>query len=168
MYAGRAGTGVPVRELARLSARLKPLAMDKMPLDVPPPVGAASARLIAGALWSDPYGDGFVAGFLRLVFQYHCTWLINSVAHTYGFRQYGSGGTARLSPWLAISTMGENSHERHHLAPEDYRAGVKWYHFDIAKWLIQLCSVLGLAFGLRSTPENAVLLRAERKASGAR
>jgi stearoyl-CoA desaturase (delta-9 desaturase) len=122
---------------------------------------------IAGALWSDPYGGGFVAGFLRLVFQYHCTWLINSVAHTYGFRQYGSGGTARLSPWLAISTMGENSHERHHLAPEDYRAGVKWYHFDIAKWLIQLCSVLGLAFGLRSTPENAVLLRAERKASGA-
>jgi ATP-dependent DNA ligase len=40
VYAGRAGTGVPVRELARLSARLKPLAMDKMPLDVPPPRGS--------------------------------------------------------------------------------------------------------------------------------
>jgi stearoyl-CoA desaturase (delta-9 desaturase) len=122
---------------------------------------------IAGVLWSDPYGGGFVAGFLRLVFQYHCTWTINSVAHTYGFRHYESGGTARFSPWLAISTMGENSHERHHLVPEDYRAGLKWYHFDIAKWFIQLCSVLGLASGLRSMPESAVHIRAQRKASGA-
>ncbi|MEA2758462.1 MAG: bifunctional non-ous end joining protein LigD [Methylobacteriaceae bacterium] len=37
VYAGRAGTGMPIRELARLSARLKPLATDRMPLDVPPP-----------------------------------------------------------------------------------------------------------------------------------
>jgi hypothetical protein len=28
---------MPVRELARPSARLKPLAIDRMPLDVPPP-----------------------------------------------------------------------------------------------------------------------------------
>lgn len=123
---------------------------------------------IAGALWNDPYGGAFVAGFLRLVFQYHCTWLINSVAHTYGYHQYKSGGTARLSPWLILSAMGEHSHERHHLVPEDYRAGVKWYHLDIAKWFIQLWGVLGLASGLRSMPESAVLLRAQRKSSGAR
>jgi hypothetical protein len=30
VYAGRAGTGMPVRELARLAARLKPLATDRM------------------------------------------------------------------------------------------------------------------------------------------
>ena len=122
---------------------------------------------IAGALWNDPYGGGFVAGFLRLVFQYHCTWVINSVAHTYGFRHYKSGGTARFSPWLAISTMGENSHERHHLVPEDYRAGIRWYHLDIAKWFIRLCSAVGLASSLRSLPESAVLLRAQGRASKA-
>ena len=37
VYAGRAGTGISVRELARLSTRLKPLASDRMPLDLPPP-----------------------------------------------------------------------------------------------------------------------------------
>jgi stearoyl-CoA desaturase (delta-9 desaturase) len=63
--------------------------------------------------------------------------------------------------------MGENSHERHHLAPEDYRAGVKWYHLDLAKWFIELCSAVGLASGLRSMPESAVLVRAERKAAKA-
>jgi len=123
---------------------------------------------VAAALWNDPYGGCLVAGFLRLAAQYRTTWMINSVAHTYGFRRYESGGSARFSPWLAISTMGENSHERHHLAPEDYRAGVKWYHLDIAKWFIELCSVFGLASGLRSMPESAVLLRAQRKASQAR
>src|SRR3954447_9407356 len=40
VYAGRAGTGISVRELARLSARLKPLASDRMPLDVRPPRGS--------------------------------------------------------------------------------------------------------------------------------
>ena len=36
-YAGRVGTGINQEELARLWRRLQPLAIDKMPLDVPPP-----------------------------------------------------------------------------------------------------------------------------------
>ena len=36
-YAGRAGTGMDQRELRRLWERLQPLAIDKMPLDKPPP-----------------------------------------------------------------------------------------------------------------------------------
>src|SRR6476646_9572324 len=51
--------------------------------------------------------------------------------------------------------MGENSHERHHLVPEDYRAGIRWYHLDIAKWFIRLCSAVGLASSLRSLPEQS-------------
>ena len=56
MYAGRAGTGVPVRELARLSARLKPPAMDKMPLDVPPPSGSrfSSPLVLSRVHWVRP------------------------------------------------------------------------------------------------------------------
>jgi bifunctional non-homologous end joining protein LigD len=37
IYAGRAGAGMPVAELERLSHRLQPLAIEKMPLSVPPP-----------------------------------------------------------------------------------------------------------------------------------
>ena len=36
-YAGRVGTGINQAELERLWRRLQPLAIDKMPLDVPPP-----------------------------------------------------------------------------------------------------------------------------------
>ena len=38
-YAGRAGTGMPERELERLWRRLEPLAIESMPLDAPPPRG---------------------------------------------------------------------------------------------------------------------------------
>ena len=37
VYAGRARTGISMRELARLASRMQPLAIDKMPLEVPPP-----------------------------------------------------------------------------------------------------------------------------------
>ena len=37
VYAGHAGTGINTAELERLWRRLQPLAIDKMPLEVPPP-----------------------------------------------------------------------------------------------------------------------------------
>jgi bifunctional non-homologous end joining protein LigD len=37
IYAGRVGTGMPVAELERVWQRLRPLAIDTMPLSVPPP-----------------------------------------------------------------------------------------------------------------------------------
>ena len=37
VYAGRVGTGINDAELERLWRKLQPLAIDKMPLDVPPP-----------------------------------------------------------------------------------------------------------------------------------
>jgi ATP-dependent DNA ligase len=37
VYAGRAGTGIDYAELERLWRRLQPLAISKMPLDMPPP-----------------------------------------------------------------------------------------------------------------------------------
>ena len=112
--------------------------------------------------WGDALGGLLIAGFLRLVVQYHSTWSINSVAHTFGFRRYMKLGTARLSPFLAISTVGENNHERHHLAHEDYRLGPKWYHLDIGRWFIVLCTWLRLAHGLRTVSEAAVLARARK------
>jgi bifunctional non-homologous end joining protein LigD len=56
VYAGRAGTGMPVRELARLAARLKPLATDRMPLDVPPPRGSrfGSPLVLSRVHWVRP------------------------------------------------------------------------------------------------------------------
>ena len=56
IYAGRAGTGMPERELERLWQRLQPLTVDKMPLSVPPPRGGrfGSPLVLSRVHWVRP------------------------------------------------------------------------------------------------------------------
>jgi ATP-dependent DNA ligase len=56
IYAERAGTGMPVAELERLWQRLRPLAIDKMPLSVPPPPGSrfGSPLVLSRVHWVRP------------------------------------------------------------------------------------------------------------------
>jgi DNA ligase D-like protein (predicted ligase) len=56
IYAGRAGTGINTTELERLSHRLQPLAVDKMPLDVLPPRGSrfGSPLVLSRVHWVRP------------------------------------------------------------------------------------------------------------------
>ena len=59
IYAGRAGTGMPVAELERLWQRLRPLAVPKMPLSVPPPRGSrfGSPLVLSRVHWFAPKGS---------------------------------------------------------------------------------------------------------------
>jgi bifunctional non-homologous end joining protein LigD len=56
IYAGRVGTGMPVAELERVWQRLRPLAVDKMPLSVPPPRGSrfGSPLVLSRVHWVRP------------------------------------------------------------------------------------------------------------------
>lgn len=56
IYAGRAGTGMPVAELERVWQRLQPLAVDKMPLYEPPPRGSrfGSPLVLSRMHWVRP------------------------------------------------------------------------------------------------------------------
>jgi DNA ligase D-like protein (predicted ligase) len=56
IYAGRAGTGMDHRELERLWRKLQPLAVDKMPLDEPPPRGSrfGSPLVLSRVHWVRP------------------------------------------------------------------------------------------------------------------
>ena len=76
IYAGRAGTGMPIAELERLWRRLQPLVMDKMPLAIPPPRGTrfGSPLVLSRVHWVRPemvvevsYVEGTPDGLLRHV-----------------------------------------------------------------------------------------------------
>ena len=56
IYAGRAGTGMPVAELERLWRRLQPLVINKMPLAIPPPRGTrfGSPLVLSRVHWVRP------------------------------------------------------------------------------------------------------------------
>jgi DNA ligase D-like protein (predicted ligase) len=76
IYAGRAGTGMPVAELERLWRRLQPLVIEKMPLAVPPPRSNrfGSPLVLSRVHWVCPemvvevsYGEWTPDGLLRHV-----------------------------------------------------------------------------------------------------
>jgi len=120
-----------------------------------------------GTAWGDPLGALLVAGFLRLVLQWHATFSINSLAHLVGSRPYNRLISARDSFWIALITLGEGYHNFHHRFQSDYRNGVRWYHFDPTKWWVWTMARLGLARRLRRVPRErirAVRLRTRRAA----
>lgn len=120
-----------------------------------------------GWIWGDPWGALLVAGFLRLVLEWHATFFVNSLAHTLGSQPYCRVGSARDSFITAIVTLGEGYHNFHHRFQADYRNGVRWYQLDPTKWLVWSLSKVGLTSDLRRTPPQAIE-RAKRETAEAR
>lgn len=116
------------------------------------------ALLPAGiaALWGDALGGLLVAGFLRLVLQWHATFSINSFAHWLGHQPYGAGTSARDSAITALISLGEGYHNFHHRFQADYRNGVRWHQFDPTKWFVWTMEKLGVTRDLRRTPTDAI------------
>ncbi len=114
-------------------------------------VGFLAPLLLAWS-WGDAAGGFLVAGFVRLMVQYHATFSINSVAHTVGRRPYSTSVSARDSALAAILTLGEGYHNYHHRFPADYRNGIRFFHYDPTKWWVWALSKLRLASELKRVP----------------
>lgn len=96
-----------------------------------------------------------VAARMFVVFQ--VVFFINSFAHTFGGHEYGKDVSARDN-WLgAILTGGEGYHSFHHRFPNDYRNGVRWFHWDPSKWFIWASARLGWTWALRRAAEAQIL-----------
>ena len=122
-----------------------------------------------GLMWGDAMGDMLVAGFLRLVIQWHATFAVNSVAHWkwIGTQPYNTGNSARDSFITAIVTLGEGYHNFHHKFQLDYRNGIRWFHLDPTKWFIWLSSKVGITRDLRRTPADVIKKAREEVAAAA-
>lgn len=111
----------------------------------------ALAFLAVGYLFQDYWGAFFIAVWIRIFCLQHCTWFINSLAHTWGSKHFSLEHSAVDNYIIALLTFGEGYHNYHHTFANDYRNGIRWYHFDPSKWLIWTLSKLGLAQSLKRT-----------------
>jgi stearoyl-CoA desaturase (delta-9 desaturase) len=109
--------------------------------------------------WGDAWGGLLIAGLARIVVNQQFTFAINSVCHTLGNRPYSDRHSARDNWVTALFTYGEGFHNFHHEFADDYRNGLKPYHWDPTKWLIQLLSRVRLASKLRTTAPEAIAYR---------
>jgi stearoyl-CoA desaturase (delta-9 desaturase) len=97
-----------------------------------------------------------IGGFLRVVAVHHMTFFINSWCHFFGGQTYTDKNTARDSIFMAVATFGEGYHNFHHIFANDYRNGIRWYHWDPTKWMIQIFRMVGLAYNLQKTPQSEI------------
>jgi stearoyl-CoA desaturase (delta-9 desaturase) len=111
---------------------------------------------IVAALWGDAWGGYFYAGTLRIVFVHHATFFVNSLAHSFGEKNFSDMHTSFDSVITAILTLGEGYHNFHHEFPQDYRNGIKVYHYDPTKWLISGLSRLGLVYNLKWIADSEI------------
>lgn len=83
--------------------------------------------------------------FVRLVAVYHCTWLVNSATHKFGYRTYETEDKSTNCWWVAVLTYGEGWHNNHHAFQYSARHGLKWWEVDITWMTIRFLETLGLA-----------------------
>ncbi|CAO3671125.1 unnamed protein product [Umbelopsis ramanniana] len=117
-------------------------------------MGFIFPTLVAGLGWGDYRGGYFYAGVLRLVFVHHATFCVNSLAHFLGDHTFDDEHTPRDHFITALVTMGEGYHNMHHSFPQDYRNAILIHQYDPTKWLIWLCSLVGLTYDLKVFPAN--------------
>jgi hypothetical protein len=113
--------------------------------------------LLLGFFLGHPWGAFIFAVCARLVFVHHATFCVNSVCHVFGKEPYDILSTGKDNWIVALFTNGEGHHNYHHRFQNDYRNGVYWYQWDLAKWLIALMSAVGLTWDLTRKSRFEVL-----------
>ena len=104
----------------------------------------AIVTLFLGWLFNDYLGAFVMTLWVRIFLLHHFTWFINSLAHTWGEKPFSKELSA-----VDNYCIGEGYHNYHHTFANDYRNGIRWFHFDPTKWLIWSLSKVGLATNLK-------------------
>ncbi|KAI0078854.1 hypothetical protein K474DRAFT_1683508 [Panus rudis PR-1116 ss-1] len=110
---------------------------------------------VMGYIWGDPIGSFVWASLVARLMIWHCTFLVNSLAHWDGIQPYSDENTSRTNLLLALLTCGEGNHN-FHAFPHDFRSGPDTFDWDPSKWIIIMLHKFGWATGLRTAREADV------------
>lgn len=93
--------------------------------------------------------------FVRIIAVFHCTWLVNSATHMFGYRSHESGDRSTNCWWVALLTYGEGWHNNHHAYQHSARHGLQWWEIDMTWMTIRLLQILGLATKVKLVEKEA-------------
>lgn len=82
---------------------------------------------------------------LRVVLVWHITWSVNSITHTWGYRNHATGEHSRNNWLVALIAMGEGWHNNHHYDQASATNRHRWWEFDATYCHIKLLEWVGLA-----------------------
>ncbi|XP_076239714.1 acyl-CoA Delta-9 desaturase-like [Calliopsis andreniformis] len=119
--------------------------------------------------WNESLLCAWFATVFRYVYYLHVTWLVNSVAHTWGMKPYDKTIGPTENRFVSLFAIGEGWHNYHHVFPYDYKtAELGNYRLNLTTAFLDFCARLGLAYDLKVVPEDVVRKRATRTGDGSR
>ena len=98
----------------------------------------------------------FYGHFLSLIFTWHITFFINSLAHVWGSRRYATTDTSRNNLALAVLTLGEGWHNNHHHYQRSARQGFFWWEIDVTYYVLRTMAAVGIVWDLRPVPVHVL------------
>lgn len=76
--------------------------------------------------------------FLRSLLVLHATWMVNSLAHTWGYRSYATPDESRNNFVVGLLAQGEGWHNNHHHFQASVNHGHRWWEIDVSFLVILL------------------------------
>mgnify|MGYP001822980434 CR=1 FL=1 len=117
----------------------------------------ATALFGLGAWLSSAYPELGTSGmqmlvwgfFISTVALWHATFMVNSVCHIWGSKDYDAGDSSTNNWIVALLTLGEGWHNNHHKFAYSARHGLRWWQLDMTWLTLKLFSLVGLVRDLR-------------------
>ncbi len=86
--------------------------------------------------------------FVRIIVLWHCSFLVNSATHKWGYKNFRVDDASRNTWWVAIVTYGEGWHNNHHAEPRAAKFGRRWWEIDVSWWVLKVFERVGLAWNV--------------------
>lgn len=91
---------------------------------------------------------------LRAVCLWHITFLVNSVGHTLGYRNFNTPDDSHNVWILGLLALGDGWHNNHHAFPACAAHGRRWFEIDLTYILILLLERCGVVWRVRHALSN--------------
>ncbi|MDQ2868796.1 MAG: acyl-CoA desaturase [Verrucomicrobiota bacterium] len=105
---------------------------------------------IAGMLWSL---------YVPMLIIYNVTWAVNSICHMpqFGYCSFATSDRSKNNLLVGVTAFGEGFHNNHHAQPRCAAHGLKWWEFDLTRYVIWLLEKCGLAWSVVWPKPEAVV-----------
>jgi len=119
--------------------------------------------LVASYGWGESNLVAFLLlGCLRYVAILNVTWMVNSVAHTWGYKPYDPSISPAENFYVSFFALGEGWHNWHHTYPSDYSTSEYgfFYRVNPTKLFIDFCALFGLVWDRKRSTGTWALAKA--------
>jgi len=96
-------------------------------------------------------------GLVRLFFNHHVTWSVNSICHFFGKRPFSTSDQSTNNWVLALPSLGESWHHNHHVFPTSAFHGLSWRQIDLSALVIAGWEKVGLVRNVRKPTSEQIV-----------